>query len=134
MDSKTIIVNKKRIEVSIEVYEAYHQEREHERYLNKLAKKNNVPLNVVGDDGNEITHDVVVECDSVEETVIRKVMIEHLCRGLEQLTTDDMFLINAIFFEGKSEREISKSEGIPLMTINNRKRRILSKLKKVIEN
>jgi len=42
-------------------------------------------------------------------------------------------LIHTLFFQGKSERQLSSESGIPLMTLNDRKRRILQKLKKFLE-
>lgn len=43
-------------------------------------------------------------------------------------------LMNALFFRKLSEREWSAETGIPQKTINDRKRRILIKLKKLLES
>ena len=46
-----------------------------------------------------------------------------------------MFLvIKALFFEQKTLREYAKMLGIPFMTIQNRKNKILEKLKKFLKN
>ena len=42
-------------------------------------------------------------------------------------------LITALFYYGMTEREYAIKSGIPQNTINDRKRRILLKLKKIIE-
>lgn len=52
----------------------------------------------------------------------------HAVRGTEQE------LIQALFFRGLSERKWSEECGIPQKTINDRKQRILAKLKKMLEN
>ena len=43
-------------------------------------------------------------------------------------------LINALFFRNLSERKWSDETGIPQKTINDRKHRIIAKLKKYLEN
>jgi hypothetical protein len=40
----TLVVNKKRISVTKEVYKAYYHCRNREKYLDKLANKNNISL------------------------------------------------------------------------------------------
>lgn len=59
--------------------------------------------------------------------------IEKLCLGLEILSENEREIIQAIFFEGKSEHTFSKESGIPQSTINYRKRKALGRLKKFLE-
>ena len=47
---------------------------------------------------------------------------------------DEMYLITALFFEGVSERKLSEITGIPQKTIDDRKHKILIKLKGFLEN
>ena len=51
-----------------------------------------------------------------------------------KLEHDEASLIHALFYEGLSERQLSKRTGIPQRTIHDRKRRILVKLHKLMEN
>lgn len=76
----------------------------------------------------------VDEATNVEDIVIKSVMNEKLKEGLSLLGTDEFEMIRALFYEGQTEREYAKRTGIPQRTINDRKKRILSKLKKLLEN
>ena len=69
-----------------------------------------------------------------DDAVMERLEIEALHRCLNRLNKDERALIDALFFEGLTEREYSVKSGIPQMTINDRKHRILSMLKKLLQN
>ena len=69
-------------------------------------------------------------CDSI----VTKIMIEKLKECLSLLSDDELNLIIQLFYEEKSQRQLSEESGIPVMTISDRKNRILKKLKKYMEN
>ena len=71
---------------------------------------------------------------NVEETAIKAVMVEQLKGSLELLSVNEIEMINALFYQGFSEREYAKNTGVPQKTINDRKLRTLRKLKKLLEN
>ena len=73
------------------------------------------------------------ECESVEDVVIRKLMAEKLRRSLPLLEPDERRLIDELFFNGKSERQLAAETEIPRMTICSRKHKILAKLRKLLE-
>lgn len=60
-------------------------------------------------------------------------MGELLRLSIAQLAPSEQELITALFYDGMTEREYAIKSGIPQKTINDRKRRILLKLKKIIE-
>ena len=76
----------------------------------------------------------VDEETNVEEIAIKAVMIAKLKEILGLLSADELEMIHALFYQGLTEREFAKSVGIPQKTINDRKARILRKLKKLLEN
>lgn len=82
--------------------------------------------------GEEMIADFLAE--SVEEQVVTKMMSAKLHTCLALLEPEEQDLITAIFFAGKSERALSEETGVPQKTINDRKWRILRKLKKLMEN
>lgn len=82
--------------------------------------------------GEEIITDPLAE--SVEDQVIAAMMSEKLHTCLALLSPEERELIQEIFFEDKSERKLSKEISVPQKTINDRKQRILRKLKKLMEN
>lgn len=73
------------------------------------------------------------EIESVEDTAVKAVMIEKMLSCLTLLTSEEQNLIEKLFFNGKSERQVSAETGIPYMTIHDRKVKILGKLKKLLE-
>ncbi|WP_024345893.1 sigma-70 family RNA polymerase sigma factor [Lacrimispora indolis] len=61
------------------------------------------------------------EIESVEDTAVKAVMIEKMLSCLTLLTLEEQYLIEKLFFNGKSERQVSVETGIPYMTIHDRK-------------
>ena len=117
-------------------YIEFYRDKERWRYLQKLDKDNNLLSleAVVTDDDSGNGFDFIAdETANIEEAVVHRMMLDKLQSALFLLSEDERSLINAIFFRGLSEREWSKASGIPQKTINDRKRRILSKLKKFLE-
>ena len=76
----------------------------------------------------------VDEETNVEELAIKSVMIAKLKESLGLVSADELEMIHALFYQGLTEREFAKNVGIPQKTINDRKARILRKLKKNLEN
>ena len=60
-------------------------------------------------------------------------LLDKLKKALVILPDSDRQLINALFTQGLSEREWSALSGIPQKTINDRKKRLLLKLRKIFE-
>lgn len=73
------------------------------------------------------------DAEGVEDTAVKAVMIEKMLACLKQLTPEEQELITELFFKGKSERRLSAETGIAQRTINDRKVKILGKLKKLME-
>ncbi len=70
----------------------------------------------------------------VESLVLRRESIRCLQRAMQLLTQADMELLQAIYYQGMTERQFAKKKSIHYMTIHNRKISILHKLKKILEN
>ncbi|MEM1486242.1 sigma factor-like helix-turn-helix DNA-binding protein [Oscillospiraceae bacterium PP1C4] len=129
----TIIVNKKRIEVSEDVYRAYHQEREAERYQNKLIRQHEMSLERFRDNGVNIDYLIAKFQPDVADKLISEELLKTLRYALDSLPEDEKFLINELFFIHKSKKKLAKELGIPRMTLNDKKHRILTKLKKILD-
>lgn len=65
----------------------------------------------------------------VEEMATKAIMIEKLKESLKLLTSDELELIIALFYKGKSEREYAAECNMSRTTIQYKKYRILDKLK-----
>ena len=64
---------------------------------------------------------------SPEERLLHSEKLQLLRAALRELEPDEAELIQALFFEGLSERRLSKRAGIPQRTIHDRKKKILTK-------
>ena len=71
--------------------------------------------------------------EAVEDAAVKAVLIEKMLSSVKMLSSEDQDLIAELFFEGKSEHQVSRETGIAQKTIHNRKVRILNRLKKLIE-
>lgn len=129
----TLLVNKKRIAVGKEVYKAYYQQKEREAYLDKLANKHNISFEECAEKGIQVDYMLSRTGESMEDAIIKREMLEKMMLCIEMLSEQDRLLIYNLFFKGKSERQLSAETGIPQRTINDRKRKILLELKKLIE-
>ncbi len=65
---------------------------------------------------------------------VTKIMIENMRECMSLLSDDELDLIMKLFYEEKSQRQLSQESGVPVMTISDRKTRILKKLRKHMEN
>jgi len=129
----TLVVKKERITVTEEVYKAYYKLKERERYLDKLAEEKHISLEACKDNGIQIEYILASLEESIEDSIITKDMIARTLECLIHLDENEQLLIGELFFKGKSERQLSAETGMPQKTINDRKRKILLKLKKYIE-
>ena len=129
----TLVVSGKRIPVSQEVYKAYYQCRNREKYLEKLAERNNISLENDAKAGSFMEFQIVSAKNSMEDAVINRELIKKMKSCLSLLDNDERSLIKALYFENLSERQLSRRTGIAQRTINDHKRRVLSKLKELME-
>ena len=134
-DKKFLFLHGVLMEVDEDTYKDYYKTRRRQKYLIEQAIKN-----------GDISYDMLTtdECNGenilnsgiqdISETVIHKIMLDRLRGCLSFLSETDRQLLESIYFKEMSEREFSKISGIPQRTVNDRKRRILAKLKKYLEN
>ena len=135
MDKLFIPVQGCLLEVVREQYTDFYQEKERWRYLKKLDTNHSLlSLDGFTDSEGNVIDFVVDEAADVAETVVHAVMADRLKAALPLLSDNEQALVQAIFFEELSEREVGLRLGVTQSVINKRKAKILAKLKKIIEN
>jgi len=148
-----ITVNGEKIEVSEAVYSAYAEggykmeHMEHSVKNSRILQDSN-GIAVRDEHGNALllperevsleklldeNWDFLSSEPSPEDEVMERIQIEALHEYLEILDANERALINALFFDGMTEREYSAKTGIPQKTINDRKFKVLGKLKKLLQ-
>jgi RNA polymerase sigma factor (sigma-70 family) len=135
MDKLFIPVQGCLLEVVREQYADFYKDKERWRYLQKLDTNHKL-LSLEGftDSEGNVLDFVIDETVDVAETVVRAVMVDRLKAALPLLSDGEQALIQAIFFEELSEREVGLRLGVTQSVVNKRKTKILAKLRKIIEN
>lgn len=123
------------VPVSEEVYLTYYRMKRRELHLVEKDAKHGVFLYSAMDTENTNGEDAIPDLISprVEDMVMDALIAEKLRQSLAQLTREERELIDALFFQNKSEHQVAAETGIPRMTIHDRKVKILRILKKLIE-
>ena len=111
-------------------------EKDHRDYLKKQELGwSTVSLYAITDgsgcSGEEVIKD---ESQEVEAEAIMRVRTKDLYDALAQLDTESYHLIHLLFFADghKTLRQISKEIGIPVMTLEYRKKKILARLLQIL--
>lgn len=124
----TLIVKGNRVSVTHEVYKAYYQEYEHERYLKNKSAKHEHSLEQFLEAGVSIEFICLDSLTPIEDEVLKTEQIVHLYCCLDKLSPEEQKIIRGIFFEEKTERELAKQLQISASAVGYRKRKVLKAL------
>ena len=147
-----ITVDETDVEVTTEVYEAYAQgaykmQRMEQRLKSNRYQQDSSGRHVRDESGfsitlpeREISLDMLIENDwdissdepSTEDIVFACLEIEELRHALILLEPEEYRLIDALFYQGMSERAYANEIGVSQRTVSKRKHLILNKLRKII--
>ena len=126
-----IKVEGKLVEVTPEVYYAYFRMERQERGQEEKKQRNGVmSYDALDNDavaGLESIADLA--SPSMEETAITREIHEKLHRAVNALPKGERELIQAIYFDGFTEKEYAESYGLTQQGVSYRLKKILSKLK-----
>ena len=133
----TITCNYEVIVVSEKVYKAYLRDLWSTKQKDKRYYKHNITASFItrGDDEFFEKYDsFVCECEKQHQINADSNDIGELVNeALKILSTRDRNLIQALFYEGLTEKEYANKLGIDQSTVHRRKKRILRQLKKEME-
>src|SRR5665647_453873 len=116
------------------VYKTYYSMGRRERYLEERDIKEGVKTFTDLDIGTyrpeEMISDKTVD---IEEEITNKIMIEAVLEAITNLDEEEKWLIQELFFYGKSEVVLAKECGIARTTLHHKKLKVISKIKKQIK-
>ena len=113
------------VEVSEKVAKALQElDSEEQRIKRKESRRQIVSLEQLLDEGFDFEESSNDRLTDVQITKVRD--------ALEHLTTDQQWLVEQVFYLGRSKKDISKELGISNGAITHRLERIFAKLKKVL--
>ncbi|MHB8076388.1 sigma-70 family RNA polymerase sigma factor [Desulfosporosinus fructosivorans] len=92
----TLVVKKKRIAVSKEVYTAYYHCRDREKYLDERAQENNISLEACIEKGIQLEYALASAKESIEYSIILKEMIAKMLECFALLADNEKQLIDAL--------------------------------------
>ena len=126
-----IKVEGKLVEVTPDVYYAYFRMERQERWQEEKQQGHAVMSYDALDDGETVGVEVVpyLTTPSMEEAVMTREIHEKLHRALDALPKAERELIQAIYFDGFTEKEYAVSSGLSQQGVSYRLRKILSKLR-----
>lgn len=129
-----IRVQGKLVEVTPEVYHVYYSTERHLLTLDEKDERNGKTLYSNLDTPEMLGEELLLDRDaiSVEDAAIANILYQQLHRALAMLPKTERELIDALYFERLSERQISQRTGVHYMTIHSRKINILKKLRKLL--
>ena len=143
-DKKYIVTcDGKEVEVTEDVYKLCVTEPESERRLIRKKKFGRIDV----DEKNEKVTFILCREDSVERLLEIGVEIEDtndsiaaletavtVNQALAQLTEKERYIIKALFFDGRNERDLADEFGISQKNVHKHKDKILAKLNKYLKN
>ena len=134
VEFKDNFMNTQFVDVSEEVYKASKYMDRHFQTLKEKDIRNHLfSYNALDTDemlGVEMIPDQ--SSPSLEDQVVADVMAAKLRRCIELLPDEDKKIIQDIYYEGKSEKEVGKQIGISQKAVSKRLHRTLQKLQKLI--
>ena len=123
------------VEVSPEVYYAYFRMERQERGQEEKKQRNAVvsydALDTEEMTGADAIPDLIVS--SLEQQIMTREIYDALRRAVEALPKAERELIKAIYFEGMTEADYAKASGMSQTGVSYRRRKILSKLKLLLD-
>ena len=119
------------VPVTEEVYREYKRPQWREAKQKKVRQMREFSLEYMTENGME--HIYSDNQKLVEEIAEDNLMLEMLMKVLETLTDYERSLINELYFNEKSEREVAKTMNIPHQTVHWQKGKTIKKLKKFFD-
>lgn len=130
-----IKVDGKLVEVTPEVYYAYYRMERQERWQEEKQQGHDVVSYDALDDGETVGLESVTDTTipGLEEIAIAGELRDRVRHAVAALPKADRELIQTIYYDGKTEREYAKQHGISQNSAFKRRRKILSKLRLLLD-
>lgn len=124
------------VSVSEDIYLTYYRMDRRARGVEERDQRNGVVLYSDYDTDELLAVEMFADKNvlPVEDQVVKQLMSERLHNCLSLLSADEQNIIFRRYWDGKSQGELARELGTSQQAISYREKRILSKLKKLLEN
>ena len=128
-----LYVNGQRVKVSEQIYEVYWREKEHEKYLEQVDKKNHLLFfSSLDHDGNFVDN-LADESVDVEKIIETRILIETVRKAMSRLNDEERDIIERLYFNDETLSSVARSKKVSYQAIQWRKNNILKKLKVLLK-
>lgn len=124
------------VEVSAEKIKSIRSEQRRRQYVSerdRQSEKSIVSIYGIETEDDAVTGEEVISSDeeSVEETAIRNIELEHLHYAIQSLSKEEFELVQMLYLSSNpmTERQIADVIGISQQAVNKRKLSVIKKLK-----
>lgn len=122
------------MEVEERDYQEFYKTERRQRYLREESRINGeISFDMLATDefkGKEI---IVNSGEDVAQEVENKIMLDDLSSALDMLTDEERELLQELYFEERTERELANQKNVSQVAIHKRKLRVLDKIKRFLE-
>lgn len=128
-----LYVRGQRVKVSEDIYKVYWREKEHEKYLEQVDKKNHLLFfSSLDHDGNFVDN-LADESVDVEKIIETRILIETVRKAVSRLNDEERDIIERLYFNDETLSSVARSKKVSYQAIQWRKNNILKKLKVLLK-
>ncbi len=128
-----LYVNGQRVKVSEQIYKVYWREKEHEKYLEQVDKKNHLLFfSSLDHDGNFVDN-LADESVDVKKIIETQILIETVRKAMSGLNDEERDIIERLYFNDETLSSVARSKKVSYQAIQWRKNNILKKLKVLLK-
>ena len=128
-----LYVRGQKVKVSEDIYKVYWQEKEHEKYLEQVDKKNHLLFfSSLDHDGNFVDN-LADESVDVEKIIETQILIETVRKAMSRLNDEERDIIERLYFNDETLSSVARSKKVSYQAIQWRKNNILKKLKVLLK-
>lgn len=129
-----IPVDGKYYETTEEIYKVYYSMDRRERYLEERdIKKGVMNFSDLDNDNYKAEEMISDKTVDIENEITNKIMIEAVFDAITTLEEEEKWLIQELFFYGKSEVVVAKENCMARTTIQSKKYKLIEKIKKQLK-
>lgn len=104
-----LYVRGQKVKVSEDIYKVYWREKEHEKYLEQVDKKNHLLFFSSLDHDGHFVDNIADESVNVEKIVETQMMIETVRSAISRLNAEERDIIERLYFNDETVRYITGS-------------------------
>ena len=128
-----LYVRGQKVKVSEDIYKVYWREKEHEKYLEQVDKKNHLLFfSSLDHDGNFVDN-LADESVDVEKIIETQILIETVRKAMSRLNDEEREIIERFYFNDETLSSVARSKKVSYQAIQWRKNNILKKLKVLLK-